>query len=425
MAGKNPKAALYPFADIAFPLTFPKLVCIMLIYTNHYEGENSYGDIGRLKIKGKMMENNRVRFLDALRAFTIAMVVFYHVTLLYTQQFQFVRTPVPEAYQPVFMAMAFLINGPMLNSTMFFIAGYFAFGTYQRKGCRAFVKDKLKKLGIPYLGGLMLLAPAAQYIANSSWGRNPGSWWHWLREFFRPETINPHHLWFIGVLLIFFLASIPFFARLQKKGYLHIQQSDGGQSRVFVLFLLITFAIYYGLSLFCETHVFISIYILKFPPVMLPIYAAYFALGVYACRQTWFAGRFAERVHPWALAYAACIILYIGTAVIIDINPADGMGNHPLMAFAFNGMIFSWMMLLIALFKKHADRESAVVTRLSGNSYGAYILHYLIVYVVVYLMRDIPLPLMAKYIFQVILCSSLAWAVAGFLKGCTPLRTWL
>jgi fucose 4-O-acetylase-like acetyltransferase len=60
-----------------------------------------------------------------------------------------------------------LINGPLLNSIMFFIAGFFAFGAYQRKGSLLFIKDKLKRLGIPYLGGLILLSPLTHYIAKS------------------------------------------------------------------------------------------------------------------------------------------------------------------------------------------------------------------------------------------------------------------
>ncbi len=375
--------------------------------------------------------NNRVYFLDALRTFVIALVVVYHVTLLYTKQFQFVQNPVPQASNQLFMLLTFLINGPMLNSIMFFIAGYFALEAYQRKGGRAFIKDKLKKLGIPYFGGLVTLAPLTQYIANRSWGSNTGLGQFWLKEFFQPQTINPHHLWFIGILLLFFLIATPLFARLQNREYQVIQQKRDVQNRVLVLFLLITFTIYYSLSFFYEAHVFISFYLFKFSPVMLPIYAAYFGLGVYASRQMWFTEKGTERIYPWGIAYVGCIILYVGTAILADISPIDQVGkfirveNHPLMAFAVNGIIFTGMMLLIALFKKYTNKASAVMAWLSKNSYGAYLVHFLIVYVVVYLMCDTPLPLMAKYIFQALLCLSLTWTVAAFLKGHTPLRTWL
>jgi len=351
------------------------------------------------------------------------MVIIYHVTLLYTKQFQFVQNPVPEAYELPFMIMSFLINGPMLNSIMFFIAGYFAFRTYQRKGYRVFMREKLKKLGIPYLAGLIILAPLTQYIANRSWGSDVDLGQFWLKEFFQPQTINPHHLWFIGVLLIFFLVSTPIFSRLQNSRYRDIQQKHSVQNGVFVLFLFATFIMYYGLSFFYEAHVFVSIYILRFSPVMLPIYAAYFLLGIYASRKMWFTEG-AGRIYPWALVYVACVILYIGTVVIKDINPSVSTENHPLLAFAVNGMIFSGVMLLITLFKKHASKASAGMVWLSNNSYGAYLVHYLIVFVLVYLMRDISLPLMAKYIFQVLLCPCLSWAVADFLKRCTPLRVW-
>ena len=95
--------------------------------------------------------NNRLYFMDSLRAFTIWLVLFFHLSLLYTA-FQAVQNPVPEQYTGIFMGISALINGQMLNSIMFFTAGFFAFETYRKKGC---VSDIFKRPGLPYIAGFI------------------------------------------------------------------------------------------------------------------------------------------------------------------------------------------------------------------------------------------------------------------------------
>jgi hypothetical protein len=360
--------------------------------------------------------------MDTLRSFTIFLVIIYHVTLIYIEftpvrKYFILLDPVPEAYKGLFMGISSLTNGPLLNSIMFFIAGFFAFGAYQRKGGLSFFKDKIKKLGIPYLGGLIILAPITLYIANRSWGKDDDFSRFWLKEFFLPRTINPQHLWFIGVLLIFFIISIPIFALLQNRKQ-ETRHNRCTQSIITVFFLFVTFFFYFELNFMYKTYTFISIYIIKFPPALLPFYAAYFTLGVYASFQKWFSGGRKEYIYPWAITYALSSILYLGILIII---PMAMETNHPLMAFAYTVSIFSGLMLMIAVFKRYANKETKFISWFAKNSYGAYLFHYLIVFVVVYLMRAISLPVMVKYIAQCVFCPCLAWGLAGLLKGYTPL----
>jgi hypothetical protein len=350
--------------------------------------------------------------MDRLRSFTIFLVIIFHLTLLYTD-FSPVQNNVPETYKGIFVGVSSLINGPLLNSIMFFIAGFFAFGVYQRKGGLAFLKDKLKKLGIPYIGGLIILAPLTQYIANCSWGKNGNFFHYWSKEFFLPETITPHHLWFIGVLLVFFIVSIPFFKLLHKKEH-EIQRKGYVQNVIVLLFLVGTFLAYFGLGFFWTPYDFVSIYIINFPPVVLPIYAAYFVLGIYASFQNWFPNERKQFIFPWAIAYSLFLMLNIGTFAVV---PTALEENHPILAISFFGSTFAGIMLLILIFKRYANKTSKLMSWISKNSYSAYIIHYFVVFLVVYLMRDISLPFFIKYIIQGILCPLIIWVLAGFIKA--------
>jgi peptidoglycan/LPS O-acetylase OafA/YrhL len=186
--------------------------------------------------------------------------------------------------------------------------------------------------------------------------------------------------------------------------------------------LLASFAVYFCLNFFYKPYNFVSVYIVDFPAVMLPVYAGYFLLGIYASRRGWFDTEKREYVFPWAAAFAANTVLYFGTLLAAGVEPET---NHPLLAFAANGMTFSGVFLMTALFKKYQNKTSSIKAWLSKNSYGAYIIHYLIVFGLVYLMLKTPLPVIVKYVIQIIACPCLSWISADVLKRYTPLRSLL
>jgi hypothetical protein len=185
------------------------------------------------------------------------------------------------------------------------------------------------------------------------------------------------------------------------------------------LFLLGTFFIYFVLNFFYKPYDFISLYIINFPPAVLPIYAAYFALGVYASFQKWFSGERKEYIYPWTITYAISLVLYMGTFIVI---PTAMEINHPLLAAAFTVSLFSGVMSMAAIFKKFGNKNTKFNLLLSRNSYGSYIIHYFIVFLTVYLMRNVSLPVIVKYIIQGIFCPCLIWSISGLLKNYTPLK---
>ena len=104
---------------------------------------------------------------------------------------------------------------------LFFIAGYFAIPSLDRRGAKYFLKNKVIRLGIPYLIGVMIVSSTMPFIRchiRSYDGNStvPGYGEYWLSYIkslgdFRIENvtqttelvINPY--WFIGLLLVFFV----------------------------------------------------------------------------------------------------------------------------------------------------------------------------------------------------------------------------
>jgi fucose 4-O-acetylase-like acetyltransferase len=98
-------------------------------------------------------------------------------------------------------------------SLFFLIAGYFVPASFERKGARAFLLDRLYRLGVPLLVYVLVLHPllvkilhpdldVAAYILKG------------LRTLDILSWTGP--LWFVEALLIFTIAALPFLRRLHR-----------------------------------------------------------------------------------------------------------------------------------------------------------------------------------------------------------------
>lgn len=104
---------------------------------------------------------------------------------------------------------------------LFVVSGmgtYFALG--KRSG-KQYVGERLRRLLLPFIIGVVFIVPPQVYIERISQGVNYGGYFNfWPVQFFNgiyPEgDFSWHHLWFILYLLIFSLVCLPLFLKLRK-----------------------------------------------------------------------------------------------------------------------------------------------------------------------------------------------------------------
>ena len=105
----------------------------------------------------------RFHALDALRAFALLLGIVLHASMSF-----FLPIPVQDPSQRTAPAVSFHVIHAFRMSLFFLIAGFFAHLLFHRRGARAFVKDRAKRILVPMTVGWMLLAPPT--IAILIWG---------------------------------------------------------------------------------------------------------------------------------------------------------------------------------------------------------------------------------------------------------------
>jgi glucans biosynthesis protein C len=91
-------------------------------------------------------------------------------------------------------------------SLFFFLSGLFVWPSFERKGARIFLRDRVLRIGVPFTLVVALLMPLANYPTYLQTAVDPGVtafWRHWLALPFWP--CGP--MWFLWLLLVADLAA--------------------------------------------------------------------------------------------------------------------------------------------------------------------------------------------------------------------------
>ena len=109
------------------------------------------------------MPTNRINFLGNLRGFVVVLVIVLHGSLTYMLNAPAWWYVINPQNSLLFTAIVLLIDVPIMQ-IMFFVAGYFAMPSLQKRGAAGFVREKLLRIGIPWLLGVLLLTPPTTYL---------------------------------------------------------------------------------------------------------------------------------------------------------------------------------------------------------------------------------------------------------------------
>ena len=321
----------------------------------------------------------RLHYLDNLKSVLTILVIIHH-TLGAFGGIGSLGLSVGNFRNPfqVFTGTLQILDQGYFMSLFFFISAYLTPASLDKKGPRAFLADKLRRLGVPFLFFFFVVGPLQTAFLDGVVRGTP------LR--YEP---NAGQCWFLAWLLIFNCAAVA------VEGALSWEQPSLGAMCAWGA----------GLGLLQGVQMlFLPAYF--FMPITfgsLPFDAMFFAAGIAAARGGWLAAPLPRPTVWWARAGTAAFALglagllgalYAGGGGMALLN-ANGCGEAPdrvgrtptgtllgaLLALSTLCGVYAVCVSLAALdcFRAHAGGASAAWRWLAGVSYAAYLCHSVVV----------------------------------------------
>lgn len=356
-----------------------------------------------------MTSSTRINFLGNLRAFVVLLVIVLHGALTYM-----VKPPtwwyvIDQQNHPLFTTLVLLIDVPIMQ-IMFFISGYFALPSLQKRGAAGFSREKFMRIGLPWLAGVLLLAPPTTYLIYLSRAVPVSLLDFWRRDFWG-ELFQQSVYWYLGVLLALFLLLALVYESSERLRKLAVEPARPGW-KVFLGFGALMTASYFFLNLFYHVDSWNRFwYLFLFQPVRLPLYAGYFCLGLFAQQKGWFGpGGYVPQAAGWLAACALSGLLYLGLRFSPLMAPVDPLPGVKLVnAILFNTFCLASLMGLLAVFQARVSGDGRIWTSLSNSSYGMYFFHPVILYPLTLVLLLVNLPALLKGSLAIVLGIGLSW----------------
>jgi glucans biosynthesis protein C len=176
--------------------------------------------------------------LDLLRALVVVGLIFFHTAVIFGAGEFPIKATTENRAATVFLGFGATWGMPLL----FLISGMGIWYSLRSRSPAAFARERLRRLGMPLLIGLVTLVPLQVYLGLRHAG-DPSSFGQFYARFWdvRPVLDFPFvitaapdgvfetgHLWFLVCLLGFSLALLPGFAWLRRPAGRRLLERPGG-----------------------------------------------------------------------------------------------------------------------------------------------------------------------------------------------------
>jgi hypothetical protein len=372
----------------------------------------------------------RLAYLDNLKVVLIAAIIAMHGILGYAGFVEaWTYSGMREVtLSPVVEIVLFVLVSPFglfLMALLFLVAGLLTPGSYERKGSRRFVGDRLLRLGVPFAVYVFVVQPTIVYAVEHPFGDASGSYWD---EYLGAESqIDTGPLWFVGVLLIFSLgyAALLHWRRPRSGGAAAETGPSGGIGlrRLLVLSAVVaptSFAVRLVWPYGSEAG-FSDLNFWQWPSCL-----AVFGLGIVASRQGWveaIPGELAHRCRTFtlpALVAMAAVLFIAGANDALD----DALGGWHVLAAAFAVVEAILTVLgsvwLLSVAQRRLARRHRWGPVLGRSAYAAFMLQTPFLLGLAAALRPVPVPAEVKAVIVAGLGVVASFAAAWFLIKKVP-----
>lgn len=331
----------------------------------------------------------RKYYLDNLKVFLTVLVIFHHAGQAYGDGGDWAYHPSNPAERMSWIWHFFSVNAAFFMGLFFLISGYFVPSSYDKQGVRIFVKKKLVRLGIP----LLVMGCITSGITC---------------------RFEVAHMWFVESLLVFCLIYA-----LIRKFYKPVHSNCS--SKPTIIGMVVLGAVMGIGSYFIRLESPQDHWIWPFGIIPLPMepahylqYVIMFVVGVLANRFDWL-----EKMSNTTGRNS----LLIGLLLSLGMYMVNG-GWWSDFVWQWYGIYESFLCVFISfgliwLFRQQFDTSSTFIKWCAAQTYGAYVLHLLLMLGIQYVFDGVWMGAFGKFVFVSVTTTITSFVLAWALR-CIP-----
>ena len=329
----------------------------------------------------------RLYFADNLRTFMVILVVLQHLA---------------ESFG---LYLFLMLNQAYFMGLLFLLSGYFTPGSYERKGPRQFLVDRLLRLGIPTLVYVFIIKPL------EVWGS------HQITHKPIVNLFALDQMWFVVMLLVFDLGYLAW--RLITKSRMSSPAKDVNKTLTFpkaALFMLALAAASYLIRIVLPY----GIPVFGFPSLgYLAQYISFFLIGMLAFKRGWFQSVPGSKgMLVFVLAVLATVVLFPIALFIGTGSVWIGYGSWQSAVFALWDSIFAVgiSLALITFFRRFLGGGKKIGRFLSRHSFAIYVIHVPVIVFLMPVLQGLPMLPLPKFALAAVVALPASYAIAYLIR---------
>ncbi|MEV0383874.1 acyltransferase family protein [Nonomuraea sp. NPDC050643] len=346
------------------------------------------------------MTRTRLHAIDNLRIVLTALVVAHHVAITYGNIPLWFYTEPAKDGSGVLLDVLAMFNQAFFMGFFFLISGFFTPGSYDRKGGRPFVRDRLIRLGVPLVVFLLLLRPMVNFGGLA--GREGMPYWQYYLG-----SWDPGPMWFAEVLIVFALVYALWRSRREPLE----RRVEPLRLKWVVLYVLGLAAVTFLWRIPVPTGTYVPV--LGLPsPQFLPQYASMFALGCLAFRRGWF------ETLPARAGRLGLVAAGVSSAVLLPLSFLTGGHLSSALSALWECSFAVGMIIgLTVLFRERFGTQGPRGRFLSDHAFTVYIIHPLVLVGLGWALRWLEAIAVVKFAVMLAVALPLCWWIAYLVRS--------
>ncbi len=325
--------------------------------------------------------------IDWIRNLCVLLLFIFHTASIFTY------------YEPWYIwsdskswlaTIVFILCIPWHMPILFFLAGASTRFSLGNRGGKKYIGERVKKLLIPFILGMLILVPPQAYFARVSRGMPVESYFQQCKYFWTTISdvpydggLGPAHLWFILYLFIISIVGLVIirsFKCVEMETFL-LKLKDRLTGKYSLIFTMLIFFIADMIPLAIAQK-----NILTFLMVFLMGYIVYGDLDYL---------EYMDKKKSISLIIGAIFLIFYIIAILYyyNLKNNENLGLRILLSLMKNAIMITTIVAIIGYGGKYLNRGGKVLAYLNRACFPIYILHQTVIIIIAYYLLKYTLPI--------------------------------